>query len=299
MLQAAWQLLRFLSRERIDVLQTYFPESTYLGVPMARLAGVPYVLRTRNNLGHWLTPHHRRLGRLMNRLVSGTVANCHACRQAMLAEERLPKHSIVVLENGVDLDQYERAAHEAWPHEKQTPWRVGAVANLRPVKGLDVLVDAAALVQKVVPGTEFVVAGEGAMRPDLENQARTLGLGDRFQLPGHVGDIPAFLTGIDIAVLCSRSEGMSNALLEYMAAGRAIVATAVGAAKQLIENGRHGLLVPVGNAERLANALVSLIQNPAYAMELGRAARRRVEERHGRAAMVRNFENFYDRLVRR
>jgi glycosyltransferase involved in cell wall biosynthesis len=286
----AWGLARFLRRERIDVLQVYFPDSTYLGVLAGRLAGVPFVVRTRNNLGHWLTPVHRRLGRLYNGLTTVTIANCEAARQALLRDEGPRPDSVVVLENGVDLERF-RAVPPLNP--AVPPRRVGAVANLRPVKGLDVLVRAAAAVCAAHPGTTFAVAGEGESRPALQRQITDEGLMDRFALPGSVSNIPAFLAGVDVAVLSSRAEGMPNAVLEYMAAGRAIVATAVGANVQLIEDGVHGLLVPPDDPGRLAAAIAGLLHDPARAARLGAAARRRAEERYSREAMVRRFERFY------
>ena len=122
------------------------------------------------------------------------------------------------------------------------------------------------------------------------------GLADRFHLLGSVADVPAFLGGLDVAVLPSRSEGMSNAILEYMAAGRAIVATAVGAAPELIDEDVHGLLVPPNDAAKLAEAIDRLLKNPALAQRMGEAARRRARERYSREAMVERFTDFYERL---
>jgi glycosyltransferase involved in cell wall biosynthesis len=293
----AWRFARFLRCERIDVLQAYFPDSSYFGLPAAWLAGVPHRVRTRNNLGHWMTPLHRRLGRLLNVFTTRTVANCDAARRALLAAEAPRPETVLVLENGVDLERFRRIPPLA-PRPVTAERRVGIVANLRPVKGLDVFVRAAALVRAAHPQAVFQVAGEGELRDALESQAREQGLAGRLTLPGGVADVPAFLAGLDVAVLCSHAEGMSNALLEYMAAGRAVVATAVGAAPDLIEDGRHGLLVPPGDAGRLAAAIGRLLRDPALARRLGEAARRRAFERYSREAMVRRFENFYEGLVR-
>src|SRR5262249_21222183 len=136
--------------------------------------------------------------------------------------------------NGVDLRRFPyppppRSTEHSGP-------RVGIVANLRPVKGLEDFVQAAATVSRRHPETSFEVAGEGELRPQLERQAAELGLGARFRLLGPVADIPNFLAQIDVAVLSSHSEGMSNALLEYMAAGKAIVATRVGGNRCLIKH---------------------------------------------------------------
>jgi glycosyltransferase involved in cell wall biosynthesis len=288
----AVRFIRFLRRERIDVVQTYFPDSSYFGVSCAFLAGVRHRVRTRNNLGHWVTPAHRWLGWALNPLTTATIANCNAARAALLADERPAAGRVHVLENGVDLDRFLALAPPAG-----TPRRVGAVANLRAVKGLDVLVAAAAVLKDRFPGVSFHVAGEGEQRPDLARQVDAAGLGGRFHLGGATADVPGFLGGLDVAVLASRAEGMSNAVLEYMAAARPVVATAVGATPELIEDGVHGLLVPPGDPAALAEAVGRLLADRELAGRLAGAARRRAEERYARAAMVRRFEAFYTRLV--
>jgi glycosyltransferase involved in cell wall biosynthesis len=297
-LARALTFVRFLRRHRIEVLQAFFPDSCYFGLPAAWWAGVPHRLRTRNNLGHWLTPLHRRLGRLLNRVTTCSVTNCRAAAEALLAAEGPPPESVVVLENGVDLDRFERIEQLDMPPPGEQV-RIGAVANLRPVKGLDVLIDAAALLKTEHPQAIFEVAGEGDQREALEKQITDNGLTGCFLLPGGSDDVPGFLSGLHIAALCSHAEGMSNALLEYMAAGRAVVATRVGAAPDLITHERHGLLVPPGDAAALASAIHRLLKEPALAMRLGKDARARVRQRYGRAAMVRRFEDFYERLAGR
>ena len=158
-LRAGAKLARFWRRERIDLVQTYFLDSTYFGVPLARLSGVRRVVRVRNNLGHWLTPKHRALGRLMGRLVDATLTNCEPARTALLSAEGGSPRKVVVLENGVD-DQ--RFSIIALPSHR--PRRIGAVANLRPVKGIDVFVRAAGQLVRQYPDLEFHVAGEGEQR---------------------------------------------------------------------------------------------------------------------------------------
>ncbi len=297
-LVSMWRFLRFLRRERIDVVQTYFADSSYFGILAAWLARVPHRIRTRNNVGHWLTPLHRRLGRYLNAFATQTLTNCEAARQALLAAERPQPETVLVLENGVDLERF----HEIAPLTNRPVTaraHVGVVANLRPVKGLDVFVRAAAKVHIRHPRTVFTVAGEGELRTVLEQQAAAEGLVDHFSLPGSVADVPGFLGGLDVAVLCSHAEGMSNALLEYMAAGRAVVSTAVGAAPVLIEDGVHGLLVPPGDAQKLAHAIERLLDDRELAQRLGAAARRRVWEQYGREAMIQRFEEFYLSLAPR
>src|SRR5262249_6636053 len=124
-----------------------------------------------------------------------------------------------------------------------------------------------------------------------------LELGERFVLRGSVSDVAGFLRTVDIAVLPSHSEGMSNALLEYMSAGRAVIATAVGANPKLIQHGRSGLIVPPGDEAGLVEAIGQLLAHPLRAAAFGAAARTRVEAEYSRDAMRRRFEEFYRGLV--
>src|SRR5262249_49168284 len=154
---------------------------------------------------------------------------------------------------GVDFDRF----GETTPPDTARPViRIGAVANLRRVKNIDGLVRAAAAVCRADPRARFEVAGEGVERPSLEQQIQQAGLADRFRLRGAVPDVPGFLATLDIAVLCSHSESMSNALLEYMAAGRAIITTDVGCNARVIRNGIDGLIVPPGDDSALERAIL-------------------------------------------
>ena len=291
-----WRLASFLRRQRIDVLQVYFPDSTYAGVPVGWLAGVR-VVRTRNNMGHALTPVDRFLGRLLNGLTAATVANCEAARSALLEAERPRPQSVVVLENGVDVERFE--AIPALDEQPEPLSRVAGLANLRRVKGLDVFLEAAARLVKDHDQVTFRVGGEGPEREALERQVARLGLQDRFRLCGSVADVPRFLAETDVAVLPSRAEGMSNAVLEYMAAGRAIVATDVGGNGRLLKNGVHGLLVPPDDPVALAEAITTLLADRGLACRLGAAARQRARDQFSRAAMVRRFEDFFEDVARR
>ena len=123
-LAKAWRFFRLLRRERFDILQVYFPESTYLGVLMGRLAGVSRIVRTRNNLGYWMRPIDRWLGRLCNRFTHALVANCVACREAFERDEGFLPARSVVLENGVDLERFPERASGSMREP------VGVVANL-------------------------------------------------------------------------------------------------------------------------------------------------------------------------
>ncbi len=290
---AARRLAAFWREHRPDVLQAYFLDSAYFGVPLARWCGVPRVVRVRNNLGYWLTRKHRLLNRLIGRFVDVTLTNTDAGRQALIEAEGMPSEKVAVLANGVDLAQF---AGFPTPDTGGSVVRVGCVANLRPVKNIDGLLRAARRVCDRFSHVVFEVAGDGEQRAELERLHAGLRLGERFVLRGSVSDVPGFLRTLDVAVLPSHSEGMSNALLEYMAAGRAIVATDVGANSILVRDGEQGLIVPPGDVAALADGITRLLTDPPLAVRLGTAARARVQAEYSRDAMRRRFEDFYHDL---
>jgi glycosyltransferase involved in cell wall biosynthesis len=296
-LAAAWRFVRYLRRERIDLLKVNFPDSTRFGVTLARLAGVRRIVGTREDLGHWMTPADRRLGRLYSRLIDATVANSEACRRSVMADECAPGNSVFVIPNGIDGGRFAHIPEPSAPGRDGRPPRVGALANLRPVKNVEMLVRAASLLAPRYPELRFQVAGEGSSRSELQRLIRQLGLAERFELLGAVTDVAGFLSGLDVAVLCSRAEGLPNAILEYMAAGRPIVATSVGGNGELIDDGEHGLLVPSGDERRLAAAIDRLLRDRALAARLASAARRHALHEYGLERLARRHESLFHRLL--
>jgi L-malate glycosyltransferase len=291
---AARKLRAFWHEHRPDVLQTYFMDAAYFGAPLAKLCGIKKVLRVHNNLGYWITRRHRVMGRLVRPFVDATLTNTDAGRAALVARDSLRADRVVVLENGVDTARFKRFM---LPDTSKKVVRVGCVANLRPVKNIDGLMRAAKLALDRFPQLVFEVAGDGEQRDALERLHAELGLGERFVLRGSVSDVAGFLRRVDVAVLPSHSEGMSNALLEYMAAGRAVVATDVGANAKLLDNGKCGLLVPPNDEAVLVDAIGALLANPLRAAGYGAAARRRVDAEFSRDAMRKRFEAYYAELV--
>lgn len=170
---------------------------------------------------------------------------------------------------------------------------IGVVANLRPVKGLDTFIRAAALIAARHENVRFVIAGEGRSRSELEALVRELHLHDRFSLPGRIDDVPRFLRRIDVAVLCSRSEGAPNVIMEYMAAGKPVVATDVGGVSEMMRHEETGLLVPPERVEALAAAVTRLLSSPALAIRLAQSGREQAFAQFGLETQSRRYEKFY------
>ena len=301
---AAKRLRAFWREFRPDVAQIYFHDSAYFGVPLAKLCGVKRVVRVRNNLGYQQTRKHRVLSRFIRLWVDGVLTNSEVGRDAITAMDRMPAGRVTVIENGVDLERYSQTGWATLgesgigtdSRRESATLIVGCVANLRPIKNIDGLMRVAVRVLERFPNVRFEVAGDGEQRAELEKLHAALGLGEGFVLRGSVSDVPAFLRGVDVTVLPSHSEGMSNAVLEYMAAGRPVVATGVGANPKLLGDG-CGVLVSPGDEAALASALAELLSDPLRRATLGAAGRAKVEAEHSRAAMLRRFERFYSDLA--
>jgi len=236
-----------------------------------------------------MTPLHLQLGRICNRLTDLTIANCDACRNTLLDDEAPPANRVTVVQNGLDLSRF---TPKSFSHAQTNAARVGIVANLRPVKDLPTFIRAAQMVANRHRNTEFLVAGKGEERGSLVQLAENLGIASKVRFLGAVNDVPSFLKTLDIAVLCSRSEGLSNAILEYMAAGLPIVATNVGGTAGLIQHEVNGLLVPPLAPTHLADAIDRLLQDRALATRLGSTAHKMIANlSHERRA--RAYEDLY------
>lgn len=175
---------------------------------------------------------------------------------------------------------------------------VGVLARLDPVKGHDVVLDAARLLKRGFPELRFLCAGEGALLDRLRWQLAPLGLAESVRFLGRVPDAWAFLAGCRIGLVASTgSEAVSRAALEWMAAGRPLVATRVGGIPDLVEDGVTGVLVPPGDAPALAGALRDLLSNPARAEAMGRAARERWEREFSPEPFYRRTQEAYDEAL--
>src|SRR5205814_1864789 len=208
------------------------------------------------------------------------IANADAVREVCIREERCRPERVVVVRNGIDLARFDELA--AQPLQAPLPIGpedvpVAVIGNLWPVKGHRTLVEAAALLAHKLPRVKFLCAGEGSERGPLEKRIAELRLQDRVFLLGHRLDVPAILVRVRAACLCSSAEGLSNAIMEAMAARLPIIATAVGGNPELVRQGENGLLVPYGDPSSLADKLVELLPDADRAAAMGGRGRERVE----------------------
>jgi glycosyltransferase involved in cell wall biosynthesis len=285
-LRQIWNFGRWCRRRRIAVVQATEIYSNIFALPAAALAGVPARIGSRRGINTDRTRGLVRLQRLTYTCATNVVANSRASAD-QLRLERVPEHKIAVVPNGLDFGPFA-------PRTPRTSLRkVTVVANLRPLKGHDVLIDAAVEILERFPDARFELIGEGSEREALLGRATAHGVAHAFTFAGHCGDVPARLADTDIFVLPSRSESFPNAILEAMAAGLPIVASGVGGILELIDDGRTGWLVPPGEDEALASRVMHLMADPADAARIGAAARADALARFSFDRMVAGFEDIY------
>ena len=219
--------------------------------------------------------------------------------QRYLKENDFELPEIELIPNGVDTTRFQPASSETPEQDQERALRVICVSKLRYEKGIDVLLQAWYLVQKQVPEARLVIIGSGPMEAQLERLARELDILGSVEFAGLQGDIPAQLRRGKIGILPSRWEGMSNALLEAMAAGQACIATRVSGSEDLIAHGVNGLLVESEDYEGMAQALLTLLQNPALMQKYGSAARETVEQSYTLAYVTNRYLEVYHRVIAR
>lgn len=292
----AWRpLLTLLRRERVDVLHSHMFGSNVSGVVLGRLAGVPAVVAHEHSWSYKGQPVRRFLDReLIARYSDAFVAVSREDRRRMIEVEGIAPESAVYIPNGVAASRPARSidirAELGIPPGSPV---VGTVAGLRPVKALDVLIRAAALLAPYFPHLRVLIAGPGPQRSALEALIDEIGVGETVMLLGSRNDVPELLNVFDVAVCCSYSEGSPLSVMEYMEAGLPVVATRVGGVPDMIDDGVHGLLVEPGDPEGLAGSIGELLRDPVRRERVGQAARERRRTEFDVDIMVKRIERLY------
>lgn len=298
----AMRLARWLRTEGIDLVHAQDFYSTVLGVPAAKLAGVPVVV-SRLDLVHWQGRARHLALAAASHAADAVVANCDAVRDLVVHRERVPPERVVVIRNGLDVARFDalRGAPPAAPLPPSGGGPIAVlVANMRhEVKRQDDFLAALALVRRALPDAVGWLVGEGARRAELERLARKLGLDGAAWFLGVRPDVPAVLARATLGVLCSRQEGLSNAVMEGMAAGLPMVVTDAGGNAELIQDGERGFVVTPERPQELAHAMLRILADPDRAHRMGAAARAYVERELTLERMIDQHGALYRRLVRR
>ncbi|MBI4488810.1 MAG: glycosyltransferase [Deltaproteobacteria bacterium] len=293
------RIARIMRNRRVKIVHSYLFHANWFGTLMARIARVPVIIASKRSLDVYSRTGDRWACRVVNRLADCVTANAWAVRDHVHQTEGCPLEKIVIIPNGIDPTLVSRngARRAALPDLTDQGPVLGTVGRLSWKKGQENLLEAAALVIGQVPEARFFLVGDGPLRAELQSQARRLGIEDKVHFAGWVEDSAWVLSQMDVFVLPSHMEGMSNSLLEAMAAGKPVVATNVGGNPEVVVDERTGFLVPPKNPRALASAILRILADRELARRLGEAGRARVESEFTVEKMVARMEDLYDSLL--
>jgi L-malate glycosyltransferase len=297
------RLARELRRQRIQILHSHDIYSNILSIPWARLAGVPVIIASRRWQAAVPSRGHALANRVASRMATRVLANSASVARAVTAEDGIPSGAVMVVPNFV-----EAAAFDPYPAELRARLLdqfgippaaviVGIVARLSPVKDHATLLRAAEPLLAERPQLHVLVIGDGPLRVQLQAQAAAMPHGERIHFTGHLSNEPNPHGLLDISVLSSVTEGFPNAVVEAMAAGKPVVATAVGGTLDAVREGETGQLVPPGNPTELARALETLLANPELRLAYGAAGRVRAREMYHADSVLGQLSEWYESLL--
>jgi glycosyltransferase involved in cell wall biosynthesis len=294
-------LVRGLRSQHPDVVHAYLPAAYVLGGLAAWLLRVRLIIAGRrglNSVEDNKTVRWRVLARLANRVIDIHICNSRAVRDVAIAKESISVDRTRVIPNGIDLP--------ALVPQPQLPaeWQSGGVkaamvANFIGYKGHRGVLEAVALVTKQHPSFRLVLIGDGPERAPLGNLALELGITENVMFAGRRRDAATLVQSFDFTILGSSEEGFPNALMESMAAAVPVVSTAVGGVPELVDDGVQGRLVPYGDTEGMAAAIIWMIEHPNECRQMGEAARRRIAEDFSTERMITSTQAVYEEFLGR
>lgn len=303
------RLYRLLRRLRPAIVHTRNLAALEVVVP-AWLAGVPVRVHGEHGLDvSDLDGSHRgyqRLRRFYGLFVQRFVALSRDLAGYLHDRVGLPPAKVRQLYNGVDTQRFQPAAQgreaiEGCPFGAAGEFLVGTVGRMQAVKDQTTLARAFVIALQrrpdLRPRLRLVMAGDGPLRAQAQHLLDEAGLAGLAWLPGERQDVAGWMRGLDCFVLPSLAEGISNTILEAMACGLPVIATAVGGNTELVEEGRTGLLVPPADPQALALRIIELADDTERSRNLGRAGRLAAEQRFALSVMVSGYQALYDELL--
>jgi len=290
------QLSRWLRQRRPDVVHIHsgiWSKAAWA----ARIARVPRVVFTMHGLDGARPLYEPMIDAWGARYTTDAVAVSEAFVPYLIDKARVPRSRIRVIPNGIDTGLFRPGPRTGrvrgalgFPDAALV---LGHVARFSPVKNHELLVAAFERVASAHPAAHLAFIGDGPLRPAIEARVDALGLRDRVGFLGEVGDLHEVYRDLDILVLSSQTEAAPMSVLEGMASGLAIVATAVGGLPAILAHGEAGILVPPADAAAFATALSAVLADPAERARLSRAARERAEQRYDQEHMLDAYEAVY------
>jgi glycosyltransferase involved in cell wall biosynthesis len=300
-LKAAWKLRRIIREQNVSLVQTFFESSDLWGAPIAKLSGCPLLISSRRDMGFRRRPLHHVAYRLFCPLFNCVHAVSEPVRDYTIRHDRTDPRKVITIPNGVDLQQLspkpQIADFKASYDLEDASHLIVDATTIRRVKGIDVMMRTAAIVCREFPRAVFLVAGsvlEEDFFAELKRLAATLRLDRNFRFLGGMDDVFPLLSSCHVFCHLSRSDGMSNAVLEAMACGIPCVVSRCGGNPGVV--GEGGFVVKIEDAGTAADRILYLLRDVGAARRTGERARQIVREKFSAEAMMREFIKLYDEL---
>ena len=296
-LVGAWQLIRYIQKNKIQIVHTFDYPLNCFGVPVALLARTPAVLSSQRAHRELTPPLYWKILRVTDRLVKGIVVNSDSVRKEMMAREGVPSGRLHLCYNGIDTARFHAEGRKRMPVLDGAQLVIGVVCVLRPEKGLSTLLNGFAMFAKDFHSARLAIIGSGPELEPLQQLAQQLGIQDDVWFEPATSEVPNWLRSIDIFVLPSLSEALSNSLMEAMACGCACVASRTGGNPELLGQDEAGLLFEPGDAGDLARKLSLLAGDGALRERLVQAAVEKIQHKFSIAAAAARMEQIYEELL--
>ena len=301
------RLSNFLRREHYEIVHTHTSKGGFVGRLAARLAGVPVIVHTAHGFAfHERSPHSARLfystlERIASQWCDRIVSVSEFHRRWALELRICGSSKILAIPNGIAAlanPEVPRAELRRQLDVRNSDLLILSMARLAPDKGLEFLIEAAAILLRTERRFQIVIAGDGPVRARLEDLTRNLGVADWVTFLGFREDVSDLLAASDLVVLPSLREGLSIALLEAMAAGKPIIATNIGSHRELASQAEIAHLVPPADAPALCEAILQIAPNTDLMTRLGTNARALFETRYTEERMLNAYKLLYFELLR-
>ncbi len=298
-------LYKLVRKEGIDLILTYHEGSDFLGLVLSSLCRIP-VISNRRDMGFKTRFPHRVAYKLFGGYFDGVITVSDAVKNDLINKGWFKEEKVWPIHNGIDIEQYtnhvNRESIKRMVGIGTNKHVVGLISNIKKIKGIRYFLHAASLICAENSDVEFVVVGgdlneAGSSMNDMKLLAKGMNIADKIHFLGLRKDVADLISIFDVAVISSLSEGFSNVLLEYMASAKPVVATDVGGNKEAVIDGETGLLVPSGNAKRLAEGINVFLGDTEIASRYGLAGRRRVEKEFSLKRMIQKYEDIFESVA--
>lgn len=299
-------IVKYIAGIKPDIAMTFFPLSNILGVIASKLANVQVIVSTRRDYGlwlTWLTSWSIYLLRFANRFVKGIVTNSQRVKDLTSSKEKFDSSRIQVIYNGLDIEDFSRHTEESHLFKKklgipESSKIIGIVANLRPMKRHRTLIKAARQILAVRSDVVFVLVGDGPLRKELVDITAKFGIEEHVRFVGSQLNILPFLSIFNIGVNCSANEGLSNAIMEYMAYGVPCIVSRAGGNEELIDNGVNGYTFELDDDRRLAELIISLLKDKRKQKEFAAKSKEKILDQMSLNQMINEYDRYFSDILR-